>query len=160
MSFTKRQFVEQAFSEIGLAGYIFDLSPEQLQNALRQLDSMMAGWNARGIRVGYPLPGSPNDSDLDQETNVPDAANEAIYLNLGIRIGPTFGKTLMPELKANAKMAYDTVLLQAALPMERQFPRTLPAGSGNKPWRVYDDPFLRGPFDPILTGQDGPLDLN
>lgn len=159
MGWTKREYVDQAFSEVGLAGYIFDLSPEQLQNALRQLDSMMATWNGKGIRVGYPLPSSPGASDLDEQTNVPDACNEAIYTNLAIRIGPTFGKMITPELKVNAKQAYDVLILQTAQPIDRQFPRTMPAGSGNKPWRVYDDPFVRGPVDPVLAGQDAPIVL-
>ena len=42
MGWTKRQFVTQAFEEIGLASYVFDLTPEQLQSALRRLDAM--GW--------------------------------------------------------------------------------------------------------------------
>ena len=86
MGWTKRQFVEQAFEEIGLATYTFDLSPEQMQSALRRLDAMVATWNGAGIRIGYPLPSSPQDSDLDTETNVPDMSNEAIYTNLAIKI--------------------------------------------------------------------------
>ena len=56
MGWTKRQFIEQAFEEIGLAAYVFDLTPEQLQSALRRLDAMMAGWNTNGIRIGWPMP--------------------------------------------------------------------------------------------------------
>ena len=71
MGYTKRQFVTSAFEEIGLADYVFDLQPEQLEAALRRLDSMMAEWNAMGIRLGYSMPSSPQDSDLDEQTNVP-----------------------------------------------------------------------------------------
>ena len=74
MAYTKRDIVEQAFEEIGLASYVFDLQPQQLESALRRLDAMMATWNAKGIRLGYPLPSSPADSDLDQEVGVPDNA--------------------------------------------------------------------------------------
>ena len=31
MAWTKRQIVTQAFEEIGLASYVFDLEPEQLR---------------------------------------------------------------------------------------------------------------------------------
>ena len=78
MGYTKRQFVTAALEEIGLASYVFDLQPEQLQSALRRLDALMAEWNGKGIRLGYPLPSSPQDSDLDEESNVPDSANEAV----------------------------------------------------------------------------------
>ena len=75
MGYTKRQFISAAFEEIGLASYVFDLQPEQLESALRRLDAMMADWNAKGIRLGYPLPSSPQDSSLDEETLVPDSAS-------------------------------------------------------------------------------------
>ncbi|NDC95247.1 hypothetical protein EBZ38_13070 [bacterium] len=156
MAWTKRQFVVQAFEEIGLASYVFDLTPEQLQSALRRLDSMIATWNGMGIRLGYPLPNYPQNSDLDEETFVPDSANEAIYTNLGIRIGPAFGKTVSAETKAAAKAAFDVLLQRAAAPLEKQLPSTMPAGAGNKPWRV-DDPFVAPPVDPVLTGPEGPL---
>ena len=160
MGWTKRQFVTQAFEEIGLAAYVFDLTPEQLEGALRRLDSMMASWNAKGIRLGYPISSSPQSGDLDQPTDVPDSSNEAIFLNLAIRIAPGFGKSLSADTKSAAKSAYDTLLSIAAMPLEQQLPGTMPAGAGNKPWRVYDDPFLRKPVDPLLAGEDGPIEFN
>lgn len=160
MGWTKRQFITQAFEEIGLASYVFDMTPEQMDSAMRRLDTMMASWNALGIRLGYPLPSSPGDSDLDEQTNVPDAANEAIYTNLGIKLAPSYGKTVMADSKATAKASYNTLLSIAALPMEQQFPGTMPSGAGNKPWRIYDNPFLSRPVDPLLAGQDGQIEYN
>lgn len=159
MSWTKRQFVQQAFEEIGLASYAFDLQPEQLQSALRRMDAMMATWNAKGIRIGYPIPTSPENSYLDDETGVPDAANEAIYTNLAIRIAPSFGKAVSMEAKASARAAYDVLLMRAAVPPEMQLPGSLPAGAGNKPWR-NDDEYIKDPSDPLLAGDDSVLDFN
>lgn len=159
MGWTKRQFVTQAFEEIGLAAYVFDLTPEQLDSALRRLDSMVASWNAKGIRLGYPISSSPQSSNLDEETNVPDSANEAIYLNLGIRIAPSFGKVVSPETKSSAKSAYDTLLSLAAMPPEMQLPGTMPSGAGNKPWNI-DNPFIEGPTSPLLAGEDGAIEFN
>ena len=160
MGWTKGQFITQAFDEIGLASYVFDLSPEQKQTALRRLDTMLAAWNALGIRLGYPLPSSPDDSDLDEETNVPDSANEAIYSNLAIKLAPSYGKQVMPDTKMTAKESYNTLLSRAAMPMEQQMPSTMPSGAGNKPWRVYDDPFVRPPVSPLLAGGDGEIQYN
>jgi hypothetical protein len=160
MGYSKRQFVAAAFEEIGLASYVFDLQPEQLQSALRRLDAMMADWNGKGIRLGYPLPGSPQDSDLDEPTLVPDSANQAILTNLAIRIAPSYGKVVMPETKAVAKDSYNTLLQRATMPPEQQLPATMPAGAGNKPWRVYDNPFIRPPVNPVDAGPDGPLQFN
>ena len=158
MSYTKRQFVEEAFAELGMALYTFDIQPQQLDYALRRLDAMMATWNAKGIRLGYPLPSSPQDSDLDTETQVPDSANEAIVANLAIRIAPQYGKTVAIDTRTTAKLGYDTLLARATFPLEQQFPRTLPLGAGQKPWR-YDTPFMPGPVDPVLAGPDGPIEL-
>lgn len=160
MGYTKRQFVTAALEEIGLASYVFDLQPEQLQSALRRLDALMADWNGKGIRLGYPLPSSPQDSDLDEESNVPDSANEAVILNLAIRLAPSYGKQVAIETKASAKQGYDVLLQRATVPPQQQFPGSLPSGAGNKPWRVYDGPFIRPPVDPVTVGPDGPLEFN
>jgi hypothetical protein len=160
MPFTKRDIITQAFEEVGLAAYVFDLQPQQLEGALRRLDAMMATWNGKGIRLGYPLPSAPNASDLDQDTNVPDAAIEAMILNLAIRIAPGYGKTVSPDTKASAKNAYNQVMARAAIPVEMQLDAmSIPSGQGNKGWRYYNDPFLRTPVDPLTVGPDSVLDL-
>lgn len=160
MGYSKRQFVSAAFEEIGLAAYAFDLQPQQLESALRRLDAMLASWNSLGIRLGYPLPSSPEFSDIDAESEVPDSANEAIITNLAVKLAPSYGKQVMPETKATARETYNTLISRAVLPMEQQLPGTMPAGAGNKPWRVHDNPFLRPPVDPVLAGQDGQIEFN
>lgn len=160
MSWTKRQFVVAAFGEIGLASYVYALTPEQLQAALIRLDSMMATWNGQGIRLGYPIPSSQGGSNLDQETNVPDSANEMVFQNLGIRLAPGFGKTVSPDTKISAINAYNAALGKAmGPPPERQMPSDMPAGAGNKPWIGTGQPFLLPPSDPIDAGEDGPLNF-
>ena len=158
MAWTKRQIVNQAFEEIGFANYNFDLDPEQLQSALRKLDAMMATWNIRGVRTGYPLSSSPSSSDLDQDSELPDWAIEATYKNLSIRIAPALGKVLSRETKADAKNAYNTLLMMNAKPAEMQLTK-LPRGAGNKPWRIADRPFLDKPKDSLLGGGDGEIEL-
>ena len=160
MPFSKRQFIEAAFAEIGMAGYVFDLQPQDLEQALRRLDAMMAEWNAKGIRLAYPLPSSPQFSDINAESDVPDSANEAIITNLGIRLAASYGKAIMPQTMMVAKQAYNTLRSRATAPIPAQLPSTMPAGAGNKPWRVYDNPFIQPPVDPVQVGPDGVLELN
>lgn len=162
MGWTKRQLVTQAFEEIGLAAYVFDLNPDQLNSALRRMDAMIAGWSANGVRIKYSLPASPQDSDLDEDSGIPDFAIEAVYLGLAVRLGPSFGKTISPETKQFADMAYNNMANQVAFPtIERELPRTMPRGSGTKPWRNFNNPFVYGPttdqeFD---AGSDGKVQL-
>ena len=159
MSYTRRQFVVAAYEEMGLASYVYDLAPEQLEAAARRLDAMMAQWNTMGIRLGYPVPGSPEDTSLDAETGVPDAASEPIITNLAVRLAPGIGKAISADTKATARAGYNSLLMRASLPPEMQMPASMPAGAGNKPWSI-DDPFLSDPVDPILAGQDGPLQFD
>jgi hypothetical protein len=160
MGYSKRQFIEAALEEIGLASYVFDLQPQQVESALRRLDTMMAEWNAKGIRLAYPLPSSPEFSDVDAESEVPDSANDVIITNLALRLAPSYGKTVMPGTLTAAKSGYNTLLSRATAPIEQQLPGTMPSGAGNKPWRTYNDAFLRDPIDPITVGPDGPLEFN
>lgn len=157
MGYTKRQFITAAFEEIGLADYVFDLSPEQLEGALRRLDAMMMEWNAKGIRLGYPIASSPQDADLDTQTFTPDSAWEAVITNLAVRIAPGYGKTVSPDTKMIAKDGLNTLMQRAAFPLEKQLPETMPIGQGNKPWR-WDNPYVYPPADPVDAGPDGPIE--
>ena len=151
MGWTKRDFVAKAFEELGLASYIYDIAPEQLESVLRRLDAMMATWNAKGIHVGYPIASSPDGSNLDDVTGVSDSCNEAIYLNLAIRIAPSFGKQIPQETKQAAKDSYDALMSKLAMPTEIQFPNTLPLGAGNRNWQIGNRPFARDPVESLLA---------
>lgn len=159
MTWTKRQLISSAYEAVGLAGYVFDLQPEQFESAMRTMDAMLAAWNAKGIRLGYPIPASPEDSNLDDESSIPDAANEAVTLNLGLRLAAGLGKTVSVETKHLAKLAYDTLLSRAAMPTEMQFPATLPLGAGNKTYRAPSQVFVTPPTPTIDAGSDGPIEF-
>lgn len=154
---TKRQLIEAAHAELGLADYVFDLPAEQLQLALRRLDAMMAEWNGMGLRLGYPIPGSVEGGDLDTDAGVPDSAWETIVLNLAIRLAPSFGKAVAQETKAEAKRGFN-MLLGKVLPNTMQLGRIV-AGAGNKTWRWQLDPFLVPDPPSLEAGPDGDLEF-
>jgi len=143
-------------AEIGLASYAFDLMPEQREAALRRLDSMMAEWNGRGLRLGYPVPDNPADSDIDDSSNIPDAAWEAIITNLALRIAPSYGKQVNPETKVTARHSLNTIFARASLPTEMKL-ISMPSGAGNK---SIDNPFTPAPSSDLIAGQDAVLDFN
>jgi hypothetical protein len=152
MGWTKRQIIEQAFEEIGLASYVYDLSADQLESALRRLDMMVASWHSKNIEIGYPLTTSPQNSNIDEETQTSLNSNEALALNLAVRLAPSYGKTLAPETKVAAKALYDQLLVDAAAPIEQQYVKTLPLGAGYKRTeRVFvDTPNL----NPLQVGEN------
>ena len=156
MGYSKRQLVTMALEEIGIASYTFDLEPEQLQSALYKLDAMMATWNARGIRLGYPIPSSPEDSSLDDDSNIPDAANESVFLNLAVRLAPSYGKIVLQETKKSAFSSYRNLLARATKPSEMQL-QSIPSGAGNKSWRYGHGEFFGGTSDTLDAGDDSEL---
>lgn len=113
-SWTKRQIINKAFAEIGLASYVFDLTADELQDALCVLDAMMAEWTARGIVFDpvYPNPVDIGGGDIDDETNAPPEANAAMYKNLALQIAPGYGKSPSPQTMKGAKSGY-SLLAQA-----------------------------------------------
>ena len=157
---SKRQIISEAYGELALAGYEVDLSPEEQQTALRRLDTMMATWEAKGVRVGYAFPANPDDSDLDTPSGLPDSAVEAAYLSLAIRLSPGNGKQISPDTRKAAREGYDMLLIAAAQPQQQQLPNTLPRGSGNRPWLTTSQPFFSPPSDnPLQITQGGDLDI-
>lgn len=156
--YTKRQFIEKAFEEIGYASYVYDLEPEQLESALFKLDAMVATWNSVGIKLNYPLPESPGNSDLDQSSNVPDLANEAVIFNLAVKLAPSIGKVISPDTKKSARSAYLRMLTRFASPQQMKFPNTLIAGAGNRNYSS-DSTFILSADNNVLTPPDQTLEF-
>lgn len=157
---TKRQLVNEAYSELALQGYEFDTSPEEVQTALRRLDTMMATWEGKGIQVGYAFPASPDDSNPDTPSGLPDGAVEAVYLNLAIRLAPGNGKPIGMDTKKSAADGYATLLRAAAMPPQQPLPNTMPRGAGNKPWRTLTSPFYPRPCtDPLPVDCAGDMNI-
>ena len=158
--YTKRQLVEAAYEELGMAKYQFDLPPEIYQQACRRLDAMMAQWEGRGIRVPYIFPDSPENTELDEEAGIPDYAHEAVYTNLAIRLAPVHGKVVSRETKKTATEALNTLEARTSKPPpQMQLPGTMPAGAGNKPWRYRQNPFIKRPCRPPALAPDEYIEL-
>ena len=156
MSYTKRQIILSAMSEIGLSSYSFDLSADQIEQALWRLDAMMEDWVTRGIRLGYPSAASPELSNAYTETNLPGYAQTAVITNLAVQIAPSYGKAVSPQTLATARASLNSLLARAAMPSEVQLD-ALPAGAGHKD---VDEPFLAPPTDTLVAGPDAGLDFN
>lgn len=144
---TKQQLIDKAFRSIGI-GAAFNVGPEEMQDALDDLDTMMAGWAGIGLHLGYLLPTNPGDSEIGSASGLPGDANEAVYLNLALKLAPGYGKNVSPDTKSAARAGYLALLRKAVQPIEQQMPNTMPRGAGNKPWRA-SAPFFPTPVDPL-----------
>ncbi len=157
MGWTKRQIITAALNELGIGGD-FSVDAGTLQLVAQSLDAMMAEWDGRGIRLGYPVIASPTDTDLDVDTLCPMWSMTAIVKNLALEAAPQFGRDPPPRLKQRAAQSLNTVAARMMQPPTMNFPQTLPVGAGNKPWRNQQSPFYP-PTDPLLVGDDGDLVL-
>lgn len=142
MSWTKRQLVEQAYGELALAGYVFDLEPEEILFGVVTLDTLMAQWDALSIRLGYRLGLSPTDTDPDDESGLALRNVGAAYLNLAVALAASKGKTLAASTLKRAKDAYDVLVADVAREQVQQvqLPHGTPRGAGNR--RYSRQPFL------------------
>lgn len=137
---TKRQLVEMAFEEIGLAGYEFDATPEEQASTLRRLDALMAEWAGPGVNldVGYNFPPIMGGSDLDDASGVPDFAMNIVAIKLAIRIMPAIGKTMSPETSQAMSAGWTGLRNALAVIPNRTLPRRTIRGAGAKPWGTWN----------------------
>lgn len=132
MGWTKRQFIDTAYDEIGLGPAVYDIQADDYTTSLRVMDAMVATWQAKKVSIGYPIEETPSEADLDDVTEVPVAANAAIYLNLAIHRARSLGKTVSPDLKQQAHDAYEAMAGQFAEIPVMDFSSVMPRGSGNR----------------------------
>lgn len=156
MGWSKQNLIDKAYEQIGLASYVFDISPEMYQSALMSLDSMMALWSIQGIRLGYPLPTKPENSNLADDSSLPDWANQAVFMKLGILLASERNKPVTPQLLSNADIAWNAMLVQLAKDNVMEFPPGTLAGAGNRRWGSTGRAFLGhhcGGLDLTLHGK-------
>lgn len=158
MGWTKRQIVEDAFGELRLAGYDFDLTAEEQQAAARKLEVLMAHWSDRGIRIGYVHAADPAAINLDEDSGVQMRATMAVITNLARNIAATAGKVLHPSTLAAAADGFNSLLTVAAMPAGQQLPASLPRGAGSR-GGFYTSPFMTPPDLSPIGSPDGGLDF-
>ena len=151
MSWTKAQIVGEAFSELGLHGWEFDLTADEKQTALRRLDAMLARWEGEGITLGYLFPDVPGQSVLSEDSGLPEAAIEPVFMNLAVNLAPGFGKSATPQTMAAAKAGWDLLTLDAALPGQQPVPGGMPLGAGWKAGRGVLGQQFTTPTDTTTT---------
>lgn len=152
MGLTNRKLIEGAYRAVGLNAALFDLTADDLQNALDDMSPMLAAWSKRGVRISYA------DGGVEADSGIPDYAHEAVMLNLGVKLGGQLGKQIGPQVLGDARRALnDLIAATAQVPQVRRDTDYVPSGAGNYNWAgqitVLPD------NDILTTGNDGPLDL-
>lgn len=139
MSWTKKQLILRAFGKIGLASHIYDIKPEELEDALYDLDAIVAEWAAKGVRIGYPLPSSPHLGDIDDDTGIPDSAARPLYYQLAMSIAPDYGKEISQDVRAIAAEGFKVLLAKSAVIPEMRIVDALSGAGAKTPDSPYFD---------------------
>lgn len=157
MSWTKRQLVNQAYAELALAGYEFDLTDEDQQQGAVRMEAMLADWD---LPLGYAFAGDPDDIDPDQDSGLQPKAYVAVYLGLALSLAAGLGKALPGDTRRQFRESLGRLRRAAAFPQPQQLPNTLPRGAGNRWNNIAGRPFFPTPdTSPLRATSGGDLDV-
>lgn len=139
---TKGQLVTMAYDELTLAGYAFDVTPEEQAVALGRLDALMGEWRISSMDLGYNQPTTVGGGALSDVSGIPDFATNTVALSLALRIAPTLGKTLSGESRMALASAKTAIRAYCARTPTMRLPSGVPIGAGQ---RYGLSPFTQGP---------------
>ena len=156
---TKRRIIDQAYDELALAGYVFDLSPEELLSAARRLEGMIAAWSSQGVTIPFAFDPDSTEDALDSDSGLPLVAFEAAYMGLAVRTAASKGKALSMSTKGAARAAFDALMCASvkAQMIPQQFRKGTPLGAGSTTWE-RSEPFATPDAPtPLGIADDGGL---
>jgi hypothetical protein len=135
---TKRQLVEMAYEECSLAGYEFNVTPDELFSGLRRLDALMS--QPPFDRLNYNAPAIFGQGDLEDYSGIPDLAIGGTVSMLAEAIAPMMGKNM--SAAAMSRKSSGMIAIRAATAIIPTVPYRYgtPRGAGRRyPW---PSPFL------------------
>nr|WP_319552448.1 packaged DNA stabilization gp4 family protein [uncultured Vibrio sp.] len=148
---TKGELVLAALRKLGVASSatLTDVEPESMQDAIQDLESMMAEWydDGNGIDVGYILADETTDEPYDGDDHgMPQSAVSAVYHNLAVRIAPDYEMTASAKVVATARKGKDKLIGKSVLSKTKKaaYPSRMPIGSGNTNARVNNWNYFPG----------------
>lgn len=123
----KRTIIERAFGRLGIAGYEFGRTPEEINTGLELLNGLMAEWPFDRI-TSYEQPAYGTGS-ADEASGILMKDAPAVIAKLALLLAPEFGVTLSPE--ARQTMATSIRSLQSRYATVPSMPRrNEPRGAG------------------------------
>lgn len=129
----KSYFVENGIAELGLAGAVYDMEPEDLERISNRLDAYLAELEVKGARVpGWSYADTPDVANLATIVNVPAHLVNLVILSAAIIAAPSIGKNLSSITVAQLKMSRDSMLYANKTIPRMQRNTNMPVGSGNQ----------------------------
>ena len=128
---TNADLIRDALSLLGVVGETDTLSAEQGSHRLRQLNEMLAEWEADGLDLAYF-----EQDDINDESPIQNSEAGAVKYNLAIDLAPHYGKSVSEELAARAgKYLYRLKRDQMVATIEPADVTHLPLGEAHWIWK-------------------------
>lgn len=147
----KRRIIEMAFAKCTLAGYEFGRTPEEISDALSELNAMMLEWPFSGLGYVQPI---YELGTADEQSGIPDDTLAAVATQLALRLAPNMGKSLSPEaagaITRSLHLLHAKVATIPTMPLEHNTVR----GAGS---RSSFGPFIQESAPIVLDDDPGDL---
>lgn len=151
---TAKEVITDALEDILVTESEAPIEQDEALAAIRYLNDLMTGLDARGMALGFTKVDS-----LDDLVTVPDGALMGIKAQLSINLAPKFRANISGELVQRARDGMKAISNLAVAGGELQYPSTLPRGSGNTNYDGYQDKFYTDRQRGVLTETGGSIAL-
>ena len=138
---TKGDLVNSALRKLGIASdaTLTDVEPQSTQDAVEDLEMMMAEWyqDGAGIEAGYLFASADATLSPGDAHGLKPQAISAVVHNLAIRISPDYAVEAPSKVITTARygkeLLYKTSAINRAVKAGRSgYPNRMPTGSGNR----------------------------
>ncbi|EJC8216217.1 packaged DNA stabilization gp4 family protein [Citrobacter freundii] len=136
MAKTKGDLVLKALRKAGLYSNstLTDADPQAVEDAINDLEDMMAAWQVKGIELGYLFSDSANDVMPlpDDDSGIPSWAYDGVSLKLAVQV--CMDNVIQPSdtLLSAADSAYQAICIALTTIPTLERRNDMPRGSGNK----------------------------
>lgn len=131
-SYTKGALGIRALGKLGIANYVFDTEAEEDVALLREMDDMMAEWQAKLEPLGYAQPLTAGTSLPSDASGIDQATVGAVVSSLAVRIAGDYGKTPAPNLIKTANSGRSIIFARYAKRVEMVPMAGTPTGAGHR----------------------------
>ena len=138
---TKGDLVLAALRKLGVASdaTLTDVEPQSVEDAVSDLEMMMAEWyqDGAGIVTGYVFSSDDNPPATGDDHGMRSSAVRAVVHNLAVTIAPDYSIEPSPKLITTARNGKELLYKYSALNKAKAtgrmcYPNRMPVGSGNR----------------------------